>query len=78
MCKAEKERRCCNWRKILLVLTLSLNDIDGKVLRLLKTLSEVQRILYLRDDQRTAVEVLRLHNSCFEHYILKKFLKVNL
>ena len=73
ICKAEKERRrCCDWRKILLVLTLSLNVIDGKDLRLLKTLSEVQRILYLRDDQRTDVEVLRLHNSCFEHYILMK------
>ena len=24
------------------------------------------------DDQRTAVEVLRSHNSCFEHYILMK------
>ena len=76
ICKAEKERRrCCDWRKKLLVLTLSLNGIDGKVLRLLKTLSEVQRILYLRDDQRTAVEVLRLHNSCFEHYILMKELE---
>ena len=73
ICKAEKERRmCCDWRKILLVLTLSLNGIDGKVLRLLKTLSEVQRILYLRDDQRTPVKVLWLHNSCFEHYILMK------
>ena len=34
ICKAEKEqRRCCDWRKILLVMTLSLDGIDGKVLR---------------------------------------------
>ena len=72
ICKAEKEQRCCDWRNILLVRTLSLDCIDGKILRLLKTLSEVQRVLYLRDDQRTAVEVLRLHYSCLEHYILMK------
>ena len=73
ICIAERQRRrCCDWRKFLLVMTLYLDGIDGKVLRLLKTLSEVQRILYLRDDERTALEVLRLHNSCFEHYILMK------
>ena len=73
ICKAEKERRCCcDRKKMLLVMTLSLDGIGRKVLRLLKTLSEVQMILYLCDDQRTAVEVHRPHNSCFEHYILMK------
>ena len=38
ICKAERERRrCCDWRKIMLVLTLSLNDIVGKVFRLLNS-----------------------------------------
>ena len=40
--------------------------------KFLEILYEVQRILYLHDDQRTTVEVLRLHNSCFEHNILMK------
>ena len=41
--KVEKERkRCCDWRRILLFLTHSLyHKIDGKVHRLLKTLSEI-------------------------------------
>ena len=39
---------------------------------LLRTLTEIQRILYLPDEYRTATQVLRLHNSCFEHYVLMK------
>ena len=74
--KAEKERkRCCDWRRILLFLTHSLyHKIDGKVHRLLKTLSEIQRILYMNDELRTPKEILRLHTSCFEHFILLKSL----
>ena len=36
------------------------------------TLSEIQRILYLSDEFRSPKEILRLHNSCFEHYVLLK------
>ena len=68
--KLEKEKkRCCDWRKMLLVLTQTLY---GKIHKLLNTLSEIQRILYLGDDFRTPQEILRLHNSCFEHFILSK------
>ena len=72
--KSEKEKkRCCDWRKILLILTQNLYlKIDGLIHKLLKTLSEIQRILYLSDDSRTPREILRLHNSCFEHFILLK------
>ena len=36
------------------------------------TLPEIQRILYLSDEFRSPKEILRLHNSCFEHYVLLK------
>ena len=53
------QKRCCDKRKILLTLTLGLNGhINGDVHRLLLTLSEVQRILYLSDEHRTPREVL--------------------
>lgn len=72
--KGEKDqKRCCDWRKILLQLTQMLHfKIDGLVHRLFRTLTEIQRILYLDDDYRNAKEILRLHNSCFEHFILLK------
>ena len=47
ICKAEKEQRCCDWKKMLLVMIISLDGRDEKVLRLLKTLPEVQRVLYV-------------------------------
>ena len=65
--------RCCDRRRILLVLTKALRfEIDGKVHSLLNTLSEIQRILYLEDDKRTPREVLRLHNCSFQHFVLMK------
>ena len=67
------KKRCCDRRKILLHYTQCLyQKIDGKVHRILNTLSEMQRILYLGDDFRTAKEILRLHNCSFEHFILLK------
>ena len=65
--------RCCDKRRMLLILTENLeHKIDGKVHRLLKSLSEIQRILYLGDDFRTPREILRLHNCCFQHFVLMK------
>ena len=71
---AEKDKkRCCDRRKILLQLTQNLyQKIDGQAHKLIKTLSEIQRILYLDDDFRTPNQILRLHNSCFEHFVLLK------
>ena len=69
----KQKKRCCDKRKFLLQLTISLyHKIDGNVHRLLKSLCEIQRILYLGDDFRTANEILRLHNMCFEHFCLLK------
>ena len=71
---SEKDKkRCCDKRKFLLILTKDLHfKIDGNVHRLLRTLAEIQRILYLSDDFRTPKEVLRLHNACYEHFLLLK------
>ena len=71
---SEKEgNRCCDWRRILLVITIQLyQKIDGKVHKLLRTLCEIERILYLNEEFRTPKQILRLHNSCFEHFILLK------
>ena len=33
-------------------------------------MAEIQRILYLDESGRTAQEILRLHNSCFQHFYL--------
>ena len=62
----------------MLLLTKNLYyKIDGDVHRLLRTLSEIQRILYLGDDFRTPKEILRLRNVCFEHFILlKKLIRI--
>ena len=71
---AEKDKkRCCDRRKILLQMTQYLyQKINGKVHKLLKTFSEIQRILYLGDELRTAKNILRLHNCSFEHFALLK------
>ena len=41
---------------------------DARLLRFLRSLCEIQRILYLTEDKRTPIEILRLHNSSFEHF----------
>ena len=71
---AEKDKkRCCDRRKILVQMTHYLyHKINGKVHKLLKTLSEMQRILYLGDGLRNAKNILRLHNCSFEHFVLLK------
>ena len=69
----EKETKRCDKRKILLQVTKCLQyKIDGNVYKLLRTLCEIQRILYLGDDFRTPKEILRLHNASFEHFVLLK------
>ena len=55
------------------------DDIDGLVHKLLRTLSEIQSILYLGDDFRTPNEILRLHNNCFAHFaLIKKIMPIGL
>ena len=59
--------RACDRR--LLLLKLVNNLPSGKILNMLKSLSEIQRILYLRDKKRCSQEVLRLSNQCHLHFI---------
>ena len=69
----KSKKRCCDKRRMLLILAKELHlKIDGNLDKIFRSLSEIQRILYLDDDHRTPKEILRLHNSCFEHFILLK------
>ena len=71
--KENETKRCCDKRKILLQVTISLQyKIEVNAYKLLRTLCEIQRILYLGDDFRTPKEILRLHNPSFEHFVLLK------
>ena len=71
--KQKQIQRNIDRRKSLLLITAHLDGkINNKVVRLLKTLVEIQRILYLRENERTPQEILRLHNSCFQHFVLLK------
>ena len=71
--KEKVVKRCCDKRKILLQVMKGLQyETDGNVHKLLGTLCEIRRILYLVDDFRTPKEILRLHNVCFQHFVLLK------
>ena len=60
-------------RKALLTIVVNLDgEIDHKTICLLKSLVEIQRILYLGEEGRTSREILRLHNSCFTHFVQLK------
>ena len=66
MKNSKEMKRCCDWRQFLLNVTHDLSKIllfPRKTLLILITLSEIQRILYLKDEYRTAQEILRLHKS---------------
>ena len=60
-------KRFCDKRKMLQV--MKGYEIDGNVSKLLGTLCEIQRILYLGEDFRTPKEILRLYNVCFQHFV---------
>ena len=74
ICYRNKDsNRVVDKRKAILFLTVHLDGkVSNKVIRLLKTLTEIQRILYLKENDRTMQEVLRLHNSCFQHTVPMK------
>ena len=66
-------QRNCDRRKSLLTIVVNLDgEIDHKAICLLKSLVEIQRILYLGEEGRTSREILRLHNSCFTHFVQLK------
>ena len=71
--KEKLVKGCCDKRKILLQVMKGLQyEIDGNGSKLFGTLCEIQRILYLGDDFRTPKEIRRLHNVCFQHFVLLK------
>ena len=76
--KAEKEKkRCCDKCKILLQLTQNLHyEIDGCVHRLLRSLSEIQRILYLGDDFYELLK--KFYCTTFVFVILKKIISIGI
>ena len=70
-------KRFCDKRKMLQV--MKGYEIDGNVSKLLGTLCEIQRILYLGEDFRTPKEILRLYNVCFQHFVtMMKFEKLKM
>ena len=71
--KQKEVQRNCDRRLSLLTLVVNLyGKINHKAICLLKTFVEIQRILYLSEEGRTSQEILRLHNSCFTHFVLLK------
>ena len=71
--KQKEMQRNCDRRKSLLTIVVNLDgEIDHKAICLLKSLVEIQRILYLGEEGRTSREILRLHNSCFTHFVQLK------
>ena len=68
---SKQSNRNCDRREALLTPTVYLDGkVSNKILRLLKTLTEIQRIIYLKENERTTREILRLHNVCFQHFIM--------
>ena len=64
--KLKDTQRNDDRRKSLLKITATIyGKINNNVIRLLKTLAEIQRIIYLQ-------EIFRPHNSCFKHFVLLK------
>ena len=71
--KQNEIQRNCDRRLSLLTVVVNLyRKINHKAICLLKTLVEIQRILYLGEEGRTSQEILRLHNACFTHFVLLK------
>ena len=69
--KQKEIQKNCDRRLSLLTVNLY-RKINHKAICLLKTLVEIQRILYLDEEGRKPQEILRLHNSCFTHFVLLK------
>ena len=42
----------------------------NKVILLLKSLAGIQKIVYLKETNRISQNILRLHNSCYMHFVL--------
>ena len=70
--KQQKEiSRNVDKRKILLYVIVNLySKVTNKVILLLKSLADIQKIIYLKEIYRTSQKILRLYNSCYTHFVL--------
>ena len=57
--------------KMLLYAIVNLyGKVTNKVIVLLKSLADIQKILYLKEINRTSQNILRLHNPCYMYFVL--------
>ena len=58
-------------RKMLLYVFVNLyGKVTNKVILLLRSLADIQKIVYLKETNRISQNILRLHNSCYMHFVL--------
>ena len=66
---SKEVKRCVDKRLVLLQLIVTLQgEITNKAIQLLKSLAEIQEILYCGEESRTPQKVLRLANVCHQHF----------
>ena len=76
--KEKQTIRGCDYRDAAVVLPRMMRDqqaqlqVPSGMIELLETLSEIGRILYSRESQRTSQSILRLHLVTWKHWILLK------
>ena len=70
--KQQKEiSRNVDKRKILLYVIVNLySKVTNTVILLLKSLADIQKVIYLKEIYRTSQKILRLYNSCYTHFVL--------
>ena len=66
---AKEVKRCVDKILVLLQFIVTLEgEITNKAIQLLKSLPEIQEILYCGEELRTPQNVLRLANICHQHF----------
>lgn len=67
---SKEVKRCVDKRLVILQLIVTLEgEIINKAIQLLKSLAEIQEILYCGEELRTPQKVLRLANICHQHFM---------
>ena len=75
---SKEVKRCVDKRLVILQLIVTLEgEKTNKAIQLLKSLAEIQEILYCGEELRTPQKVLRLANICHQHFIQCKDLFSN-
>ena len=66
-------KRGVDYRKSLVKMNVALHGkIDKTIYMILSTLCEIQRILYIGENERTIENILRLYNQTFLHAVILK------